>query len=573
MPRHTCWMLVGPWLLAFAGCADSSGDSADTCDTDAVSCDTSDDVHDEDIDWDDSDVTSIVLEGTSITVDGPGVDVAGATVTITSAGTYDVSGTLDDGQIVVDTADENLVRLLLDGADVSCSTGSPLEVGAADDVLVFLVKGTSNRLADGSSYVFASGEDEPNAALFSKADLTIGGPGTLTIEGNFNDGIASKDSLVLTNGVIVVTAVDDGVRGKDSVEVRGGCLVIDAGGDGLKADNEKDADLGFITVEDGTLLITAGGDALAAQTWVTISGGTLALHAGGGSDARLGEDESAKGVKGTMGMTIDGGAVTIDAADDAVHSDGDIVIGGGSLCIATGDDAVHADGSLAIEGGEITVIQSVEGLESPLITIDDGVLYVTSSDDGINATTGSGGERDDGSSVTLNGGYVVLHPGADGYDSNGTARITGGTLIVHGPSREPEVPVDVNGSFPVTGGLMVAAGAGGNMLEGSDSSSTQKVLIASLQSSRSAGTLVDIRRSDGTDILTFQPDEVYRALVYSSSSLTNGSYTLYSGGSYSGGSCTDGLCSGGAYDPSGASSTAFTVSGTVTTVGTGGGPP
>jgi hypothetical protein len=175
--------------------------------------------------------------------------VSGSKVTITSAGTYKISGSLTDGQIIV-AAEGAEVTLILNGVDIHCSSNAPIYVKSAKDTFIVLADNTENSVSDGSTYVFeVVGEDEPNAAIFSTSDLKISGEGSLDVYGNYNDGIASKDELKIESGTIIVTSVDDGVRGKDNIVVEDATITINAGGDGLKSDNQEDAAKGFIFIE------------------------------------------------------------------------------------------------------------------------------------------------------------------------------------------------------------------------------------------------------------------------------------------------------------------------------------
>ena len=218
------------------------------------------------VEYDDDDLTSsaessnvshIRLEGDAITLDGSGATVKGTTVTITSAGTYSISGTLSDGQIVVDTQDEDKVVLVLNGADITCSTSAPIYVVNAEKTVISLADGTENVVTDGETYVLTDTEsDEPNAAIFGKDDLTINGTGSLTVNANYNNGIASKDDLKITGGQITVDAVNDGIKGKDSVAIKDGTIIINAGSDGIQSTNQEDAEKGVVAIEGGSLNIT-----------------------------------------------------------------------------------------------------------------------------------------------------------------------------------------------------------------------------------------------------------------------------------------------------------------------------
>lgn len=538
--------------------------------------------------WDESQVTTIVLAGDSIAVEGSGVSVDGRTATITRGGAYELSGSLSEGQIVVDSGDKTAVQLIFNGINVSHSSTAPLYVANAAETIIILAEGSQNSLADGANYVFASAEaDEPNATLFSKDDLTIYGQGSLTVTGNYNDAITSKDGLIIASGNIAVTAVDDGIRGKEYLIIKGGSLTITSGDDGLKADEDEDATLGYIAIEGGSLTITSGGDAIQAASDVLISGGDFNLTAGGGSSANLAADHSAKGIKADVGVYIDGGIFTINSADDAIHANNNIVINNGNFDIATGDDGMHADANLEINGGVIHISQSYEGLESAVITLNGGDIHIVSSDDGINVAGGNDGSgfggpgfggpggggrppRGDGQDtfteyngdyyLYINGGTIVVEASGDGLDANGAIVMTGGTVIVNGPTEQMNGALDYDGTFTMTGGLLVAAGSAG-MAQAPDVSSTQNALLLNLNGSLPAGTLIHIEDSSGNAVLTFAPSKAYQSLTFSSPELVRGeTYTVYYGGTDSG-TLTNNLYSGGA------EYTSFTVASTVTMIG------
>ena len=605
------------------------------------------DTHDDagDYTWDSAAVIPIELMGDTINVDSKNVTVDGSMVTITAAGTYSLSGSLTDGQILVDTDDDGVVRLILNGVALNSSTGSPLAVMNAEKVVIVLNEGTQNTVNDAASYVFPNAdEDEPNAAVFSKSDLTIFGQGSLTVQANYNDGITSKDGLIIASGTITVNAVDDGIRGKDYLVIKDGTITVTAQGDGLKADNEEDAEKGYIAVEGGTLTINAGGDGMDAATDVIVSSGQLDITTAGGSASRITEDTSVKGIKGTVSVTIDGGSFKINSADDAIHSNGSIVVNAGDFVIASGDDGMHADATLVINDGVINVTQSYEGIESAAITINNGTIHVVASDDGINVAGGKdgsgtvntgagmqqggmnpgGGTPPDGNSGTggmnpgggtppvttdgtggtntepggqpggrrggggggggfgqdtfnssasytlnINGGYIYVEAAGDGIDVNGAITMTGGVVVVNGPTQQMNGALDYDFGFDISGGTLVAAGSSG-MAQLPGATSSQNSVIIYFTAAQSAGTLVHIQDSQGADVLTFAPVKDFQSLVLSSASLKTGeTYTVYLGGNADG-SVTDGLYQGGSYSP-GTQYTSFTVSSAATTVGSGGG--
>ena len=521
--------------------------------------------------------TTIKLDGDTIIFDGSGVAVDGNIVTITSAGTYNISGTLNDGQLVVDTADEETVVLVLNGVNTTCATSAPIYVRNAEKTVLTLADGTENYVTDGASYVFENAEaGEPNAAIFSKDDLTINGNGALTVNANYDNGIVSKDDLKITGGNITVNAVNDGIKGKDSVAVLDGTLTIVAGSDGLQASNVEDVEKGYIAIEGGTLDITAGLDAIQAETSLLVSGGNLMLTSGAGQNSTA---DSTKGLKAGVDITITGGSLTIDAADDAIHSNNTLTIDGGDIVLASGDDGIRADASLVINGGAVNVIQSYEGLESNVIIINDGTIHIASSDDGINVSDGSGGGMmgGPGESVSaayyleINGGYVYVDAGGDGLDSNGLGTLNGGVVIVNGPTTNGNGSLDVNGMLEIGGGFLVAVGSAG-MAQSPSTASMQYSVLVTLPSMQAAGSVVHIERDNGEDILTFVPAKAYQTVIISSPELKNGAtYVVYAGGEATG-TVTDGLYADGTYT-AGTQVSSLTIASIVTGESTGMGGP
>lgn len=505
--------------------------------------------------------SEITLNGDSISVSGDGATVNGSVVTITAAGTYTVSGTLADGQLVVDSEDEGAVTILLNGVNISSSTSAAINIINAGSAELVLADNTENVVSDGVSYAYANAEDdEPNAAIFSDDDLTISGNGSLNVTANYNDGIASKDSLTITSGNITVTAVDDGIRGKNDLHIVSGTFTVTAGGDGFKADNEDDPTLGTMSIDGGTVQITAGGDAMQAETALTINDGRFTLASGGGSSTVISEDLSAKGVKSSSSIEINGGTFMIDSADDTIHTNGTIVINGGTFTLATGDDAIHADVSIEINGGTVDINRSVEGIEAVTITFNGGDIHLLSSDDGINAAGDTGGYY-----IYFNGGTIVVNAAGDGLDSNGSIAMTGGTVIVHGPTENFNGALDYDGSFSITGGFLVAAGSAG-MPQSPGMNSSQNSLLVIFNQAQTAGTLVSVLDSSGNVVLTFAPSKDFQSLAFSSPDLVMGQTYSVSLGGISDGVATDGLYTNGTY-AAGTEYASFTVSSAVTQIG------
>jgi hypothetical protein len=496
-------------------------------------------------------------------------------VTITSASTFRITGSLTNGQVIVNSTGKGTVRLILNGVNIYCSNSPPIYIIDAKKTIIILQAGTQNYITDGTSYTLEAGTDEPNAAIFSKKDLTIYGTGSLNIDANYNDAIASKDGLIIKSGTITATSVDDGIRGKDYLIVKDGNINLNVGGDGLKSDDDN-ATMGYVSVEDGVINIVSTHDAITASTDLLIANGDFTLTTGGGSSSYISQSDTAKGLKGSVCIVIDNGHFNINSADDTINSNGNITINGGSFVLSSGDDGCHADTYLLINGGDISITKSYEGIESSVITINNGNIQISSSDDGINVAGGNTGGRadpfappDEGQWLHINGGYIVVSADADGIDTNGFMDMSGGVVIINGPVDNMNGAIDYgSGTFKITGGTIVAVGSRG-MAQGPTAESTQYSVLINLNSVQTP-RLVNLQTASGQVLFTFMPTKTFQSIVFSSPTLTTGSYNLYLGGS-STGSPTDGLYEGGTYTPGTKTLSPFTISSIVTTIGGGGG--
>ena len=389
------------------------------------------DFKDDDVyeDWKSGTYTDISLEGDSAKAgeNGTGTTIKGSVITINQSGTYVFSGTLEDGQIVVDVDDTEKVRIVLNGADINCSAGPAVLCTDADKLIISLEDGTENKLSDGKEYT----SEDYTAAVYSKADLVFNGTGTLTVQANYNNGIQSKDDLRIMEGVYNITSADDGLVGKDKVAVKDGTFTITSEGDGIKSTNDVDEEKGFIYIGDGKFTIESGADGIQAETGMLIEGGEFSIVADGGAenavstgnamgqfmsrenrkqaetvsqtDDRNGqqsasaesaeaEETGSKGIKAVGCLDITGGTFVIDASDDTLHTNYAMTIDDGDFTLTAGDDAVHADEQMVLNGGTFMIPQCVEGLESADLTINGGEYDITASDDAIN---GAGGEKTD----------------------------------------------------------------------------------------------------------------------------------------------------------------------------------
>ncbi len=366
------------------------------------------------------------------------------------------------GQVVVDSAGDGVVRLVLDDATITSDTTAAINVVDAESVVVVLADGSDNTLADASTYA-DSGEDAPTGALYSTADLTIGGTGALTVTGNSNNAIVGKDGLVITGGTLDVTSVDDGILGKDYLVLTDGTVTVDATGDTFKSDNTEDAGAGFVLIEGGELTVSSQDDGIKGVQ-VLVSGGTVTVAG------------STEAVEGSL-IIIDDGDIELHSADDGVNA-------------ATSDDSVAADGQA---GGGMG---------------------------------GGGMEADSSLNLYVNGGTLEVWASGDGLDSNGNATITGGDIVVHGPTTDGNGALDVNGTFEVTGGTLMATGSSGMMVAPS-TDSAQGWIATALASTAAAGSEVVITDADGTEVATYTVEKDFASVVYSGADIEQGAtYTV-----------------------------------------------
>ena len=293
--------------------------------------------------------------------------------------------------------------------------------------------------------------------------------------------------------------------------------------------------------------------------------GTYKITSGGGSSKTVASTSSAKSIKAAGLLTL-AGNFTLNSAEDAIHSDTDVTINSGTYSIAAADDGIHATTNIVINSSDINITKSVEGIEAKFITINAGNINVVSSDDCTNATAGRRTEANDGSHTYINGGTIQLSStNGDPLDSNGNITMKGGTVIIHGPKQQPEVPIDYNGTFNLDAGFLVAAGIASNMTQAPSTSSSQKSIRLFFSSTITAGTLFNIQDESGNSLVTFKPERNYSAIVFSSSEITSGkTLKIYTGGT-STGTVTGGLFSGGVYS-GGTLRKSLNISSTITSV-------
>ena len=481
-------------------------------------------------------------------------------IKITATGTYVITGSRTS--VTVSAPETAKIQIVLKGADISNPDGPAIYITEADKVFLTAYKDTENSVSDGDEYSDEYSGINADAAIFSKADLTVNGEGTLFVTGEYKCGIVSKDDLVICGLILTVKSVGRAIEGKDCVKILSADITADAGGDGIKSTNEEDSARGYVYIESGSLDITAANDGIQAQTVLKIQDGGFDITTGGGSSNASSDPsggwgmwgspqsdengESAKALKATSLILISGGEFKIDSSDDSVHSNGDIQIDGGDFSLSSGDDGIHADDQLLINGGNIVISESYEGLEATAVIISGGTADITSSDDGINAAGGSdssslGGRPGENSfsgssdiTISITGGYITVNASGDGIDSNGTVTMSGGVLLVSGPTDNGNGALDYQTSAVISGGTAILCGSSG-MAQSFSQDSSQPSFMYTLDSAAGAGDSIAVSDASGRVIASFMPSKQYNNIVISSPEFSVGdSYTVTVGGTVSG---------------------------------------
>lgn len=484
----------------------------------------------QDLSWDASSETAIDLSNPTAT---DGVTVEDGTLTITKAGTYKLSGEYQ-GQIKVETADSDAVRLVLDNANITNSSGAALNVVNADEVILYSASGTTNTISDGADYT-ATGEDDPDAVVYSKADMTIAGEGTLKVNGNHEDGIHTSDGLVIASGTLEVNAANTGIKGKDYVDILGGTINVTAQQDGIKSTNDTDEGQGWTRLSNGTVTVNAGDDGFKASRVVEISGGSLTV------------EQSDEGIEAQY-INVSGGDVNVTSADDGMNA---------SLKTSNSESTDSSENTSdtanqqqnnqqqgSLPGGQQsgTSNQQQQGTGQPPAmsgTSQDGTSQ--------NGTTGTGqqgmGQPPQGgmpggggggtfevidAAINVSGGHVTVNAEGDGIDSNGVTTLSGGTLIVNGPSQGGNAALDTNGDL-LLNGATVLSGSTADMFEAPSTNSTSGYLKLTNSSGFEQGSTVQVADSSGKVVANYKvtKSNVQLVLVSSSSIVKGQSYTAY----------------------------------------------
>ena len=476
--------LILALMLTLTSCgstadAESSGESTAQTTTEATNnaAGKSEMFTDRDLsgEYDESEAETITLSGSSIgTSAKSGVSIDGSTVTISAEGVYIVSGTLTDGQIIVDADDAAKVQIVLKGASVTSSSSAALYIKSADKVFVTTAEGTENTMANGGSFI-ADGDTNVDGAVFAKDDITFNGSGSLTIDSPAGHGVVGKDDVKIAGGTVSINAANHGIQANDSVRVAEAEVTVNAQGkDGIHVSDDADE-------EEGT----------ESDSFFYMSDGSL----------------------------------TISAGDDGIHADAEALIEGGTIDVTKSYEGIEAL-SVKVSGGDIKAVASDDGLNAAGGNASGGSQTFGSDDWGGGSR---GGFNDGGSngSIEISGGNIYVQAGGDGIDSNGSVAISGGYTVVSGPSQGDTSVIDFNSEGTVTGGTFIGTGGAG-MAE--SFTSVSQGLIAVSVGNQSAGSTVTLKDAAGNVLAEVTPELDYAVVYVSTQDMAQGeTYTLTAG--------------------------------------------
>ena len=464
----------------------------------------------EDLTWDSSGEKTIDLANPTAT---DGVSVENGTITITSGGTYRITGEYS-GQVKIEAAKTDTVRLVLDNAKITNSTGAAINVVSAAEAIIYTAAGTTNTVADEANYT-ATGDDDPDAAIYSTANLTLTGEGSLSVEGAYEEGIHTTGGLVIASGTLEVNAANTGIKGKDYVDITGGIVNVTAAQDGIKSTNTDDESLGFTRLSAGSVTVSAGDDGFKAPHTLEISGGTLNI------------EKSNEGIEAQYINILDGD-VTVNSTDDGINA---------SLKDSSSDTSSDTTSGTATAGQQTQQNQNGQVQQAPAGggAAPGGSQGSTGQNQNMpqppadGAMPGGGGGTFEviDAAINISGGTVTVNAEGDGIDSNGTATFSGGTVTVNGPAAGGNNALDSNGDLLLNGGT-VTTGSTADMFKAPSSASTSGYLKITDSSALTQGSTVQVTDSSGTVVANYKitTSGVQLVLVSNKNIVKGQSYTV-----------------------------------------------
>lgn len=574
MRRRKAMLAIIMSSVMMTGCSSISqtkAASTTTSSTELATLKTSEEASEElfssrdmEVGYDEDECVKIELKETTASCDSDAVQITDGSVTITDEGTYILSGTMTNGMIIVEAEDTDKVQIVLDNVNITCDTSAAVYVKSADKVFITTAAESENTLTNGGEYE-AIDDNNIDGVIFSKADLTLNGQGTLNIKANAGHGIVSKDDLVLTSGTYIINAEKHGLQGKDCLSIADGTYTIECGKDALHTSGNLD-------VVNGTFQIKSGDDGMHADEALTIYDGKIDITESyegiegktidiiDGDISVVSSDDGLNAAQGSSGETENSGndEETNNFKNDRTKAFGDTT-GNGKGDMPEGqedqappekpDGVENADGEkpedLPDRSAEDITGKNTEddsnaatknGTRPAGNSSADGVEQEDGNDSGNRGPRGgrqmnnggAPGQAEEGVYLRIAGGTLHVNASGDGLDSNGELYITGGEVYVSGPASDGDSAIDYDGTASITGGVLVAAGSSG-MAQNFGSDSTQESIMVKVDSEDAEST-ISLTDSEGNELVSWQPDKGYTCVIISTPELEKGeTYTLKTG--------------------------------------------
>lgn len=369
---------------------------------------------DKEIGYEESTAVHVVLKDHLSECSSKLVSISDDVITIKGEGTFLLSGSLSDGQVIVDAKDTDKIQVVFNQVDISSSTSAPFYVKQADKVFLTLEEGSKNSLSNENGFT-SMDENNIDAVIFSKDDLTLNGSGELSIK-SAGHAVVSKDDLVFTGGIYQMESAGHAVSGKESVRIANGSFDLNPAEDGIHSEDKDDETLGFVYIAGGDIMVNGGDDGIHAFSSACIAGGTIQIS---------GCEEGIEGQK----VEISDGTITIEVSDDGLNAAGG---NDGSGMASGGRDPFASDENcyIRISGGTITINADGDGVDS------NGSLYVSGGTTYVSGPTNSGnGALDYNGEAQITGG-IFIAAGMSGMDQNFGEGGTQGSVLAHASNTQ-----------------------------------------------------------------------------------------------------------------------------------------
>lgn len=537
------WVFTSMFSRNFGGAGTDVSNYSSTPETTKYSSfDTTDMFTERDLDpsYTDTAYTITLADGASES-SSSSVTVDDDTITITDEGIYEVSGSLSDGQIIVDAEDTDKVQLVLNSVSIESSSSAAIYVASANKVFITAEDGTESTLVNSGEYV-AIDDNNIDAVVFSKDDLTINGTGTINISSDYGHGVVSKDDLVVASVTLNIDVSNHCLSANNSVRVASGTYNFTTEVDGINVDSEDDDTTGYVYIEDGELNIAVEDDGIHANNLIYIVGGTINItESYEGIEAEeiyiSDGDISVYATDDGLNASSDGNATedsTFDFSTDDSTDDDDDTTGTSAtddvnivnVMNSAGDNSDSSDFSGNGEdfSGDVPDMDGAEDFSGEMPSTDGTEDFSTDGTfDMSNVAGGMTLETDDSCIITIVGGTINITAESDGIDSNGYLIVYGGEIYVSTPTNNGNSALDYGINAVIEGGTIIAAGDSG-MAQNFGSESTQCSILATVDSSSDEITVED---SDGNVILSFTPSQSYNSVLVSCADIEVGeTYTI-----------------------------------------------